>query len=159
MTDKTMSRRTALKTAVLVAAAAGASAASCAQPTEPQGEAASSGKTATATGHMPTPGIVLYCDLKVDAAKEKAMLDHFHNVFAPAGAKFEGFIDVKMLKLRTIIQGDPLPTGINYRFQLTYVNEELRQIWVNSQVHTEVWKGIDDALLEKNFQVALFDVR
>ncbi len=140
MTDKTINRRMALKTAVLAAAGAGA---------------ASSGQAATA----PKPGIVLYCDLKVDPAKEKAMLDHFHKVFAPAGAKYEGFIDVKMLKLRTLIQGEPLPTGINYRFQLTYVNEELRQIWVNSKVHAEVWKGIDDALLDKNFQVALFDLR
>lgn len=146
MTDKTMNRRMALKTAVLAAAGAGAG-------------AASSGQAATAPKQAPKPGIVLYCDLKVDPAKEKAMLDHFHKVFAPAGAKYEGFIDVKMLKLRTLIQGEPLPTGINYRFQLTYVNEELRQIWVNSKVHAQVWQGIDDALLDKNFQVTLFDLR
>jgi hypothetical protein len=108
---------------------------------------------------QPLPGhpIVLYCDLKVDAKREKEMLDHFHHKFKPAGAKFKGFIDLKMLKLRTLIQGEKLPTGVNYRFQLTYQNEELRQLWVNSKTHAQLWPGIQDTLTDKNFQVLLFD--
>lgn len=101
--------------------------------------------------------IVLYCDLKVDPAREAEMLEHFHKRFKPAGAKFKGFIDLKMLKLRTLIQGDKLPAGVNYRFQLTYENEELRQIWIASDVHQALWPGIENTLIDKNFHVALFD--
>jgi len=101
--------------------------------------------------------ILLYCDLKVDPAREAEMLEHFHKRFKPAGAKFKGFIDLKMLKLRTLIQGDKLPPAVNYRFQLTYENEELRQIWIASKVHADLWPGIENTLTDKNFHVSLFD--
>lgn len=104
-----------------------------------------------------TKPIVLYCDLKVDPAREAEMLEHFHKRFKPAGAKFKGFIDLKMLKLRTLIQGDKLPPAVNYRFQLTYENEELRQIWIASKVHADLWPGIENTLTDKNFHVSLFD--
>jgi hypothetical protein len=103
------------------------------------------------------PPIVLYCDLMVDPAREQEMLTHFHTRFKPAGAKFEGYIDLKMLKLRQVIQGYKLPAGINYRFQLTYATEELRQTWIASKVHAALWPGIENCLLDKNFHVALFD--
>jgi hypothetical protein len=101
--------------------------------------------------------IVLYCDLAVDPAREQEMLDHFHNRFRPAGARFKGFIDLKMLKLRTLVQGDALLDAINYRFQLTYESEELRQIWVASAVHAELWPGIENCLTDKNFHVSVWD--
>lgn len=116
--------------------------------------AAQSDRAQAAAAALP---IVLYCDLKVDPAREQEMLDHFHNRFKPAGSKFKGFIDLKMLKLRTLIQGDPLPAGVNYRFQLTYESEALRQAWIKSSVHAELWPGIENTLIEKNFHVALFD--
>jgi hypothetical protein len=103
------------------------------------------------------PPIVLYCDLMVDPAREQEMLTHFHTKFKPAGAKFEGYIDLKMLKLRQVIQGFKLPAGINYRFQLTYATEELRQKWIASKVHADLWPGIENCLLDKNFHVSLFD--
>ena len=105
----------------------------------------------------PARPILLYCDLKVDPAREQEMLDHFHQRFKPAGAKFKGFIDLKMLKLRTLIQGDKLPPGVNYRFQLTYQSEELRQAWIKSDVHQAVWPGIENTLTDRNFHVSLFD--
>lgn len=101
--------------------------------------------------------IVLYCDLIVDPAREQEMLVHFDTRFKPAGAKFPGFIDLKMLKLRQVIQGSKLPDGVNYRFQLTYASEELRQQWIASKVHADLWPGIENTLLDKNFHVALFD--
>jgi hypothetical protein len=124
--------------------------------------AAASTGWATLAAQTPARGaaaqpIVLHCDLAVDPAKETQMLTHFHTVFKPAASKFEGFIDLKMLKLRTVIQGGPGPKGINYRFQLTYRSEELRQKWVTSATHQRVWAPIDDTLLDKNFQVLLFD--
>ncbi len=109
---------------------------------------------AAAAGAKP---IVLYCDLKVDPAREAEMLAHFHQRFKPVGAKFKGFIDLKMLKLRTLIQGDKLPAGVNYRFQLTYESEELRQIWIASPEHQAAWPGIENTLIDKNFHVSLFD--
>lgn len=91
--------------------------------------------------------IVLYCDLAVDPEREQEMLDHFHRDFKPAAEKFEGFIDLKMVKLRKVMQGGPAPApNINYRFQLTYKSEELRQRWIASEVHQRVWPLIENTV-------------
>ncbi len=134
-----------------LAAMAGGLMAAAAAPAQAQAQAqVQAGRTAKKP-------IVLYCDLKVDPAREAEMLEHFHTRFKPVGAKFKGFIDLKMLKLRTLIQGDKLPAGVNYRFQLTYENEELRQIWIASPEHAALWPGIENTLIDRNFHVALFD--
>jgi hypothetical protein len=102
--------------------------------------------------------IVLYCDLAVDPAREQEMLHHFHHDFKPAAAKFEGFIDLKMLKLRKVVQGRPAPApGINYRFQLTYRSEELRDRWIASDVHKKYWPMIEDTVTNKDYLVLLTD--
>lgn len=131
--------------AVLAGTAAGAALA---------GSAAAQRRRTPATRALP---IVLYCDLVVDPAREAEMLHHFHTRFKPAGARFPGFIDLKMLKLRQVIQGFHLPPGVNYRFQLTYQNEDLRQKWIASKTHAQLWPGIQNTLLDKNFHVSLFD--
>jgi hypothetical protein len=85
------------------------------------------------------------------------MLRHFHNSFKPAAQKFQGFVDLKMLKLRTAYQGS-VPAGINYRFQLTYESEELRQKWIKSDVHQKVWPPIENMLTNKaTYPVLLFE--
>src|SRR3954462_7003418 len=77
--------------------------------------------------------IVLYCDLAVDPKREQEMLDAYHNHFKPIAQKHDGYIDLKMLKLRKVIQGGPAPgASINFRFQLTYQSEALRQQWIAS---------------------------
>jgi hypothetical protein len=101
--------------------------------------------------------IVLDVDLAVDPAREKEMLDNFHNTFKPAAVKFPGYIDVKMLKLHSALMGEA-PAGLNYRFQLTYQSEELRQKWVASDVHQKVWPMIEKTLSSKNYRVLLFDL-
>lgn len=104
--------------------------------------------------------IVLYCDLAVDPAREAEMLDAFHNHFKPAAESFRGrgYIDVKMLKLRSIIQGGPAPaSGINYRFQLTYESEEQRHVWIRSAVHEKNWPLIENTVLNKDYLVLLTD--
>ena len=165
MTDKIVDRRSAL-TGVLVAAAGAGALAACSPaaetvasvaPPEPVPGTPVEGGWVAVGGDVVANPVLLYCHLKVDPAKEQEMLDHFHNKFKPVGAKFKGFIDLKMLKLRTLIQGDKLPAGVNYRFQLTYQNEELRQIWIASPEHAEFWPGIENTLTDKNFHVALFD--
>jgi hypothetical protein len=95
-------------------------------------------------------------DLSVDPAKEQEMLRSFHTIFKPAATKFPGYVDVKMCKLRSAIQGAP-PSGVNYRFQLTYQSEELRQKWVASETHQKVWPTIENTLKSKNYVVLLFD--
>jgi hypothetical protein len=103
--------------------------------------------------------IVLYCDLKVDPKREQEMLDHYHRTFKPAAEKFDGFIDVKMLKLRKVLQGGPAPElGVNYRFQLTYESEEKRQIWIASDVHSRVWPLIENTLTDMGYIVLLTDL-
>jgi heme-degrading monooxygenase HmoA len=99
--------------------------------------------------------IVLTVDLEVDPAREQEMLKNFRTVFRPAAAKQPGYIDVKMLKLRTAIQG--AAPAANYRFVLTYESEELRQKWVASEVHQKVWPTVENTLKTKNYTVLLFD--
>ncbi|MBZ5561532.1 MAG: hypothetical protein LAP13_03840 [Acidobacteriia bacterium] len=129
-----MKRRTCLKTML----AAGASAAS-----------------AVAAG--PAHPIQLHVDLAVDPAREKEMLHNFETIFRPEAVKHPGYIDVKMLKLRSALQGS-VPTGVNYRFCLTYQSEPLRQKWVASAEHKRVWPTIENTLSSKDYTVLLFDV-
>ena len=129
-----MKRRTYLK--AMLAANAGALAAGAADAAHP---------------------IQLHVDLTVDPAKEKEMLKNFETVFRPAASKQPGYIDVKMLKLRSAVQGQA-PAGVNYRFSLTFQSEELRQKWIASDVHQKVWPTIENTLSTKNYTVLLFDV-
>lgn len=101
--------------------------------------------------------IVLYVDMKVDPAREREMVNNFHTIFKPAGMKFPGYIDVKIVKLRSVLQGSA-PAGMNYRFQLTYESEELRQKWIQSDVHKKVWPTIENTLVDrKSYTVLLCD--
>ena len=102
--------------------------------------------------------IVLYCDLSVDAAHEKQMLDNFHNIFKPAAEKFQGYRDVKILKLRTVYSGSA-PPHVNYRFQLTYESEEKRQLWIHSKVHQTVWPMVESTVTDKGYLTLLTDSR
>jgi hypothetical protein len=84
------------------------------------------------------------------------MLHNFETVFRPAAVKFPGYISVKMLKLRSALMGSA-PAGVNYRFELIYQSEELRQKWVASPTHQKVWPTIENTLASKNYTVLLFD--
>ena len=53
---------------------------------------------------------ILHVDLAVDPAKEQEMLKNFRTIFRPAAANSPDIIDVKMLKLRTAVQGEA-PAG------------------------------------------------
>ena len=129
-----MKRRTYLK-AVLAAGAisAGAEAADAAHP------------------------IQLHVDLSVDPSKEKEMLKKCETIFRPAASKQPGYIDVKLIKLRSALQGKA-PAGSNYRFVLTFQSEDLRQKWIASDVHQKVWPTIENLLSTKDYTVLLFDV-
>jgi hypothetical protein len=63
-----------------------------------------------------------------------------------------------MLKLRKVIQGGPAPAkSINYRFQLTYESEELRQQWIASADHAKYWPMIENTVADKGYLVLLTD--
>src|SRR5450631_3065011 len=82
---------------------------------------------------LPRSPIVLYCDLAVDPAREQ-----------------------EMLNLRKVVQGvPPPPSGINYRFQLTYESEEKRQLWIHSKVHQTVWPMVETTVAVKGYLVLL----
>jgi heme-degrading monooxygenase HmoA len=101
--------------------------------------------------------IQVHVDLAIDPAKEQEMVRYFQTVFRPAAQKFRGYGDVRMLKLRAAPVGTA-PPGINYRFVIIYESEELRQKWVASEIHQEVWGGMEKMLSSPDYSVLLFDV-
>jgi antibiotic biosynthesis monooxygenase (ABM) superfamily enzyme len=104
-----------------------------------------------------TKHIRLYVEMDVTPAREKEMLDLFHNQFLPEAVKHEGFIRVKMLKRRTVIQGTA-PANYNYRFELEFENEELRQKWIASAAHQRVWPPVEKTITtQKTYPVVLYD--
>ena len=104
-----------------------------------------------------TNHIRIYCEMDVPAEREREMLDAFHNVFVPEAVKHEGYIRVKLLKRRTILQGAP-PARHNYRFELEFENEELRLKWFHSAGHQRVWPLVEKAIeSQKDYPVVLYD--
>ena len=104
-----------------------------------------------------TKHIRLYVEMDVAAAKEKEMLETFHNIFVPEAVKHEGYIRVKMLKRRSILQGTA-PANHNYRFELEFENEELRQKWISSAEHQRVWPQVEKSITtQKTYPVVLYD--
>jgi len=104
-----------------------------------------------------TKHIRLYVEMDVAPAREREMLDTFHNVFVPEAVKHEGYIRVKMLKRRTILQGTP-PAHHNYRFELEFESEELRQQWIASAGHQRVWPPVERTMTTlENYPVVLYD--
>ncbi|MCU1329539.1 MAG: hypothetical protein JWN34_4909 [Bryobacterales bacterium] len=101
--------------------------------------------------------IVLYVDMQVAPGKEKDLVRLFHEDFLPTAKKHEGFIDLKIVKLRQEVQGKA-PAGMNYRFQLTCSSEESRQKWIKSADHARVWPPIEATMVDtKNYTVLLCD--
>ena len=114
------------------------------------------GRFATAV-RAQTKHIRLYVEMDVAPAREREMLDTFHNVFVPEAVKHDGYIRVKMLKRRTILQGTA-PVGHNYRFELEFESEELRQRWIASAGHQRVWPTVERTMTTlKDYPVVLYD--
>jgi heme-degrading monooxygenase HmoA len=101
--------------------------------------------------------IQVHVDLAIDPAKEQEMVQYFQSVFRPAAMKFRGYVDVRMLKVHAVPVGTA-PEGINYRFAIVYESEDLRQKWVSSDIHQEVWGGMEKMLSTPTYTVILFEV-
>lgn len=117
---------------------------------------AAAASTASARAAAPPGHIQLHLDLAVDPKREQEMLDNFEKVFRPTARKQPGYIDLKMLKLQQAVRGGPPPGG-TFRFVLTFVSEEMRQKWIASATHAQVWPKIEDTLLDKNFNILVYD--
>ena len=104
-----------------------------------------------------TAHIRLYVEMDVPASREREMLETFHAVFVPEAVKHAGYIRVKMLKRRTILQGTA-PASHNYRFELEFESEELRQKWIASAGHQRVWPQVERCMTTlKDYPVVLYD--
>lgn len=104
-----------------------------------------------------TKHIRLYVEMDVAPEREREMLDTFHTVFVPEAVKHAGYIRVKMLKRRTILQGT-VPAHHNYRFELEFESEELRQKWIASAGHQRVWPPVERTMTTlKDYPVLLYD--
>ena len=101
--------------------------------------------------------VQLHCDLKIDPERASEAEHYFETVYRPEGMKFEGYVDLQLLKLQSVLAGQA-PAGMNYRFSITYESEELRMAWVQSDVHQVVWPKLQTYLTSDNFDFLLFDV-
>ena len=100
--------------------------------------------------------IHLFVEMEVDPKNEKEMLSNFHNIFVPEAKKHPGFISVKMLKFRKVVLGTAPP--VNYRFELEFESEELRQKWIATPEHKRVWPTVEKFIKNrKEYPVVLFD--
>ena len=104
-----------------------------------------------------TKHIRLYVEMDVAPGREREMLQAFHETFVPEAVKHEGYIRVKMLKRRSIVQG-AAPPAHNYRFELEFESEELRQKWIASPGHQRVWPLVEKTMTtQKDYPVVLYD--
>ena len=111
----------------------------------------------SAADRAQTKHIRLYVEMDVPPAREHEMLEAFHNTFVPEAVKHEGYIRVKLLKRRTVIQGTA-PAAHNYRFELEFESEELRQKWIASAGHQRVWPLVERTMKTlKDYPVVLYD--
>jgi hypothetical protein len=101
--------------------------------------------------------IQLHADLAIDPAREAGAVHYFETVYRPTARRFEGYIDLQLLKLQAALVGTA-PAGINYRFSITFASEALRLKWVASDAHQDVWGTLETFLTKREYDFLLFDV-
>ena len=104
-----------------------------------------------------TRHIRLFVEMDVPPGREREMLAAFHDTFLPEAVKHQGYIRVRMLKRRSILQG-AAPAAHTYRFDLEFESEELRQAWIASAGHQRVWPLVERTMTtQKDYPVVLYD--
>ena len=101
--------------------------------------------------------IQLHADLAFDPEREAEAIHYFETVYRPTAMRFEGYVDLRLLKLTAALVGSA-PAGVNYRFSIAFTSEALRQKWVASDAHTEVWAHLETFLTSHEYDFLLFDV-
>ena len=112
----------------------------------------------TAAGAAAGSAIQLYVEMDVDPAREKEMLANYRQTFRPAISKQPGFVEVKLLKFRSVASGDvKAPTA--YRLLISFQTEEQRLKWVATDLHQQVWPTLAKTLKNPDaVAVILYDV-
>jgi hypothetical protein len=101
--------------------------------------------------------IQLHADLAIDPVREAEAIHYFETVYRPTASTFEGYIELRLLKLQQALVGSA-PAGINYRFSITFTTEPLRQQWVASDPHQDVWGTLETFLTIRDYDFLLFEV-
>ena len=99
--------------------------------------------------------IQLHVDLEVDGGREREMVENFRRIFRPAIRKQPGFVDVALLKLRSVLAGKAAASA--YRLLISFETEEQRQKWVATDTHQEVWPSIEKTLKGSKYTAVLYD--
>lgn len=101
--------------------------------------------------------IQLHADLAIDPAREAEAIRYFETVYRPTARRFEGYIDLQLLRLTAALAG-AAPPGITHRFSITFASEALRLQWVASDAHQDVWGRLETFLTRHDYDFLLFDV-
>ena len=100
--------------------------------------------------------IQLHVDLIVASGREGELETVYRQHFEPTIRRQPGFVQVKLLKLRSEIAGKA-PPGSRYRLIISFQTEELRQKWVASQDHQRVWPLMEKNLTGEKYRALLYD--
>ncbi|MGH9719620.1 MAG: antibiotic biosynthesis monooxygenase family protein [Bryobacteraceae bacterium] len=114
---------------------------------------------AGAAAAVPAQGvdpIQLHVDLDVAPTQQKDFSGTYHKVFRPAISRQPGFVDVKLMKLRSALAGSP-PANSNYRLIISFQTEEQRKAWVATDLHQKVWPQMEKHLKSK-YSAILYDL-
>jgi hypothetical protein len=101
--------------------------------------------------------IQLHADLSIDPAREAEAVHYFETVYRPTASGFEGYVDLRLLKLQAALVGSA-PAGVNYRFSITFTTETLRLKWVASDAHQDVWGTLETYLTKREYDFLLFEM-
>ena len=101
--------------------------------------------------------IQLHADLAIDPEREAEAVRYFETVYRPTASRFEGYVDLRLLKLQGALVGSA-PAGVNYRFSITFTSEDLRLKWVASPPHEQVWGTLETFLTRREYDFLLFEV-
>jgi hypothetical protein len=101
--------------------------------------------------------VQLHCDLVANPQKADEMVHYFETVYRPEAMKFEGYLDLRLLKLQAVLLGHA-PASMNYRFSITFQSEDLRQKWIHSDIHQVVWPKLQSFLTSGEFDFLLFEL-
>jgi heme-degrading monooxygenase HmoA len=101
--------------------------------------------------------IQLHVDLDVVPGKEADVEKNFKSTFRPTISKQPGFVDVKLMKMRSALKG-PKPANAPYRLVISFKTEEQRLQWVATDDHQRVWPSIENHLRGAKFGAVLYDL-
>ncbi|MGH9632023.1 MAG: antibiotic biosynthesis monooxygenase family protein, partial [Bryobacteraceae bacterium] len=101
--------------------------------------------------------VQLHVDLDLDPSKEQDLIRAFRESFEPAIRQQQGFVDVELLKLRSVMAGKG-PENFSYRLLVSFEREEDRQRWVASDTHQKVWPVMESNLKGSLYGAVLYDV-